>query len=123
MGEDLRRTMPYKNKSDKAKHQILYRKTNSFKQKVGNYIKRGLERRKETRKFINNIKSKKGCKYCSENDFKCLDFDHRDPSKKEYNISWMCANGYSREKILLEITKCNVVCSNCHRKRWYKPNY
>ncbi len=110
--------MPYKNKSDKTKHQKSWRDTDSYEQKKYNYIKRGLERRKEIRKFINDIKNKKGCKYCTENNFKCLDFDHINPSKKEYSISWMCGNGYSRERILLEITKCDVVCSNCHRKRW-----
>lgn len=44
-----------------------------------------------------------------------LDFDHRDPSQKRFNIAQakrMCA-----ATVLAEIEKCDVVCSNCHRER------
>ena len=43
-----------------------------------------------------------------------MDFDHlRD---KEFTISSFYAN-YSETKLLSEIAKCDVVCSNCHRIR------
>lgn len=47
----------------------------------------------------------------------CMDFDHRKGEKKEYNVASMFAHHYAREKIELELAKCELVCSNCHRIR------
>lgn len=46
-----------------------------------------------------------------------MDFDHQ--RDKEFNIS---NNFYTFgiEKLLVEIAKCDVVCSNCHRLRTFK---
>lgn len=44
-----------------------------------------------------------------------MDFDHRDPTLKIRNIAAMMK--CSKEKILEEMSKCDVVCSNCHRIR------
>lgn len=45
----------------------------------------------------------------------CMDFDHRDPSTKSFTIG---RNKWKQVDILLEeITKCDIVCSNCHRIR------
>lgn len=46
-----------------------------------------------------------------------MDFDHLDPTQKEFDLS--NGAGYSLKRILAEIAKCEVVCSNCHRKRTY----
>ena len=43
-----------------------------------------------------------------------FDFDHRDPSQKEFAISQGIV---SYEKLLKEAEKCDLVCSNCHRHR------
>lgn len=45
----------------------------------------------------------------------CMDFDHRDPKEKTLNIAKVYAFG--RKRLLDEIKKCDVVCSNCHRIR------
>jgi hypothetical protein len=45
----------------------------------------------------------------------CMDFDHRDPSQKVFQIS--DASLVHRVKVLAEIAKCDVVCANCHRIR------
>lgn len=47
----------------------------------------------------------------------CMDFDHRNGTKKEYNLGSMFAHHYSRELIEIEISKCDLVCANCHRLR------
>lgn len=44
----------------------------------------------------------------------CMDFDHT-TGQKHLKLSSM--RNYSWEKILLEIEKCEIVCSNCHRIR------
>lgn len=68
----------------------------------------------ELQSIVNTIK-KKGCKYCDEKEVCCMDFHHKDPSVKEENIS-VLIHSISRAKLLNEIKKCDVVCSNCHRK-------
>ena len=61
------------------------------------------------------------CSVCSYN--KCitaLEFHHIDPSEKDFtigqktNISW--------DKIQNELTKCILLCSNCHRELHYNLN-
>jgi hypothetical protein len=47
----------------------------------------------------------------------CMDFDHVRGIKK-YTISRMV--GMSEELIKNELTKCDLVCSNCHRIRTQK---
>ena len=44
-----------------------------------------------------------------------MDFDHRDPSKKSFTISRAMLK--SRQALLTEVAKCDVVCANCHRLR------
>ena len=75
--------------------------------------------------YVNQVLSKmreyktaKGCIDCGESDFRCLDFDHLDPITKVGNVAAL-ARGWSFKKLLTEIDKCVVRCSNCHRKRTY----
>ena len=48
-----------------------------------------------------------------------LDFDHRDPRTKSFEITRV-AGRISLEKLLEEVAKCDIVCSNCHRERTYR---
>lgn len=48
-----------------------------------------------------------------------MEFDHRVPSEKRDNVSAMCDDNYSLVALTLEISKCDVVCANCHRIREY----
>lgn len=75
-------------------------------------------RKNKARKYIwvNNIKSESGCSFCKEKDFCCLEFHHKTPSQKEYEISKMISNSVSDNRIKEEIKKCIVICANCHRK-------
>ena len=57
------------------------------------------------------------CIDCGEDDIRCLDFDHRDPSTKLANVSQLVATHVRWQRILEEIEKCDVRCANCHRKR------
>ena len=44
-----------------------------------------------------------------------LEFHHRDPSKKDFNVS---SKGHSRswDRVKSEIEKCDLLCANCHRE-------
>ena len=55
------------------------------------------------------------CSKCSETHPACLEFHHRDPGKKNFLLSVAVAH-YSLERIQEEAAKCDVICSNCHRK-------
>ncbi len=72
----------------------------------------------EQRAFMNDLKDKP----CIDCEFKftpCqMDFDHRDPSIKVKSLSHMFH--WAQEKILAEISKCDLVCANCHRDRTQK---
>lgn len=50
----------------------------------------------------------------------CMDFDHLPGSTKVNNVGTMVVHGWSREKVMLEIAKCELVCANCHRIRTRK---
>ena len=51
-----------------------------------------------------------------------MDFDHRDPSTKKWDISGKaCHVGYSWQEVLFEIEKCDLVCGCCHRLRTWTP--
>lgn len=53
------------------------------------------------------------CNYCEESNIFLLDFHHLDPSKKEFGISQ--ASSLDWNVLKLELDKCVLVCSNCHR--------
>lgn len=57
------------------------------------------------------------CKDCGESDPLVLEPDHL--SDKEYNISRMINLGFTWEKVLIELAKCEIVCLNCHRRRTF----
>ena len=89
----------------------------SNKEKI---ISKQKEIRKEKREWINNIKSTLKCEKCDENHIAVLDFHHIDSNEKEFEIA---EHAFSKEKILKEIQKCMVLCSNCHRKlHWEEKN-
>jgi hypothetical protein len=46
-----------------------------------------------------------------------MDFDHRPGEEKLYNVGTLVAHGYSKELIMAEIAKCDLVCACCHRVR------
>lgn len=72
---------------------------------------------KENRELIRNAKSTPCMECGGVFPIEVMDFDHRDPSKKLSQIGAMYS--YKKDSILEEINKCDVVCSNCHRKRTY----
>lgn len=47
-----------------------------------------------------------------------MDFDHVRGIKKN-NLSQMSNGAYSKQVILDEIAKCEIVCANCHRQRTF----
>lgn len=48
-----------------------------------------------------------------------LEFDHIDPTTKEYNITTLLSK-YSDDIIKKELDKCQLLCKECHRKKSIK---
>jgi len=62
-----------------------------------------------------SIKNLYKCYFCSEANSVCLDFHHVNPKTKKFNVAKM-SGSFSMENLLNEISKCVVLCANCHRK-------
>lgn len=80
------------------------------------YYERNKVRRSEMVAKLNELKSTLSCLDCGNNNPVVLDFDHVEDNKLA-NVSNMVRNLYAWQKVLDEIAKCEVVCSNCHRIR------
>lgn len=78
--------------------------------------------RLKTRAFVNRYKNVP-CQDCGiQYPYYVMDFDHRDPKDKEFTMSTAIVSNMSRARLLAEISKCDVVCANCHRERTHGPN-
>lgn len=71
------------------------------------------------REYIQNIKSQLYCVDCGQRHPATLHFHHRNSDNKTFNIGEAVDKGYSLDRIKKEISKCIVLCANCHFKRHY----
>ena len=118
---------PFRNKLKNIRHtkcrecQKIYSRDHYKKNK-----KEHNKRRYKNKKLkIDKLKEKRdeyllcnSCVDCGEKDIIVLDFDHV-KGEKFSEISTLIRKGYSWEVIFAEIKKCEIRCSNCHRKKHY----
>ena len=89
-------------------------------------IKRARDYRQDTRNRVGLYKLEKGCEDCG---FKAahscqLDLDHVDPETKTYKGAHKAFDaGWSWSRIEAELTKCRVLCKNCHALRTYNERH
>ncbi len=76
--------------------------------------------KRKLREIITKHKEERGCKFCGEDHVACLDFHHRNFEKKRKTISEMVYRRWPPEKLVKEMKKCDILCSNCHRKLHYE---
>lgn len=74
-------------------------------------------KRKERQEYVFNYLLNHPCVKCGEADPVVLEFDHRDPTTKAYNISNLVSYALSFETLTTELNKCDVLCANCHRRK------
>jgi 5-methylcytosine-specific restriction endonuclease McrA len=78
----------------------------------------------ENRKLLYDYYFSHPCIDCGEKDPMVLELDHI--KDKDMAVSKAVGRGWSKERILAEIAKCEVRCANCHRRKtakqqgWYK---
>lgn len=57
------------------------------------------------------------CQLCGYNkSFSALEFHHLNPEEKEIGLGSIRGNPQGWEKIVVELRKCMLVCSNCHKE-------
>ncbi len=96
-----------------------YYQRHKIKRQAANY-----ERRARLNEYLQQIKAKARCAYCGENHPAVLQFHHRDPSQKEFNVGEFVTRQLGgMEKLKKEIEKCDVVCANCHLKYHYNHDH
>jgi len=94
-------------------HRLAHYQTNQSQ-----FIANTKRRYRKLKQLINDIKTSSPCFDCGQSyPPYVMDFDHVDPTNKLCNVSRMPSKFPCEEKILAEIEKCDLVCSNCHRVR------
>jgi hypothetical protein len=86
------------------------------------YLDKTQRHRERLWAWFKEYKTTLNCSTCPENHPACLDFHHLDKNEKVENVSKLVGKCMSKKAILKEISKCIVVCANCHRKLHYEEN-
>lgn len=106
--------MSYKDPSDRRK--ILSRRKHYLKNK-DLYIQRAKHNKERMRDYVRSKKAKP-CMDCGiMYPYYVMQFDHID--EKQYNIATL-VNYNNRDKIDEEISRCEIVCANCHAERTHQ---
>lgn len=94
------------------------------KQYAGNkayYLERNRDRRSEMRVKYKALKEATPCARCGQfYPHYVTDYDHKDPASKKLCVSKMM--GYSWGMIEAELSKCELLCANCHRTKTYETS-
>jgi hypothetical protein len=108
--------MPHKDPEQRRQYQRDYYNGREPEYRIG--IRANVKSRKGALKeIIREAKEGRHCK-CGEGHPACLDFHHRE-SNKVLGIAEIPKAGWSKERLLAEIAKCDLICANCHRKHHF----
>jgi len=66
------------------------------------------------KEWYKELKKTLKCERCGFSHPAALTFHHRDEKDKTMEVSIMVQNSGSKKKIEAEISKCEVLCHNCH---------
>ena len=81
------------------------------------YLAHVREARRKKKAWLDSLKVK--CLFCAETHVACLEFHHRNPAEKDFLLSVGVAK-FSLRRLQAEVAKCDVICSNCHRKHHWQ---
>lgn len=76
----------------------------------------------EAREYVRKYLATHHCVDCGESDILVLEFDHVRGEKRE-NVGILINRGYPLSTIIKEISKCEVVCANCHKRRTFRGSW
>jgi len=109
----MRRTERERQDQKNAAWRTWYEKNKSQYNKES--VIRLARRRVSKRIWLRELKSEMKCARCGFNHPAALDFHHKDKESKVLAIANALRDGWTRERILEEIGKCEILCANCHR--------
>ncbi len=97
-----------------------------YKNNRGYYLKKAYKRnlriKDESFDYIGSYFKSHPCVDCGEADILVLEFDHKIRSEKYVEVSRLIKNRGSLKKLIKEISKCEVRCANCHRRKTAKED-
>ena len=112
--KNCRRQYQITNQEKLKKYQKQYRVNNLEKEK-----EHSKNRYDAGARFVESFK--RHCAICGFNDKPALVFHHKDPAEKKFDIS--SKKKTALETLQKEITKCVVLCANCHQTfHYYEHN-
>lgn len=76
------------------------------------------ENAKKYRLYVQSLKDNQPCKDCKvKYPYYVMHFDHLPKYKKEFEIATAVNFKFTKEKLIKELAKCELVCANCHAIR------
>lgn len=97
-----------------------------YKNNTKYYLDKTKKRNRQVRirayKYISSYLKSHPCVDCGEMDIVVLEFDHRDQNSKDEDISRIIRRRLPFERLVKEISKCDVRCANCHRRKTAKES-
>ena len=106
--------MPYKDPEQRKIKQAEYSKAHYERNRKA-IIAKINQNKKANRRWFATYKKTLSCIECGQNHPATLDFHHVIHDKDHRKVNDLVSDGHSRVRILKEIAKCVVLCSNCHR--------
>ena len=96
-------------------------KKKHYAQNRSDYIAKAKANRDKVVEWFREYKSQLACEICGENHPATLDFHHLDSEEKDRGLAEL-ARTSSKQRVLEEMKKCVVWCSNCHRKHHWNEH-
>jgi len=76
--------------------------------------------RAHQRRIVDDYKDERGCTRCQEDvSPSALDCHHRDGAEKHTSVGRLISDGCSMDELYEELSKCEILCANCHRKEHF----
>lgn len=114
----------FKNKLKGTRHSFCRACGNNYSRKdyqkhKDRRVHKQKERKQEQRKLLRSLKEVP-CADCGiQYPYYVMDFDHREDTEKQFDLSEGSKRRLSISRLLEEASKCDIVCSNCHRIRTF----
>jgi hypothetical protein len=106
--------MPFKDLDVRRQRQKIYSKKYYEKNKK-DVIQKINAKKKIHKTWFVNYKKQLKCVTCGFDHPAALDFHHVERKKSNRKVHELVGDGNTKKRILEEIEKCVVLCSNCHR--------
>lgn len=85
----------------------------------GYYLDKNKRKRKKVQEWFKKYRETLQCEKCSDSRWYVLDFHHNNDDDKKHNVAKFSREAGSYKRLLEEIEKCSILCSNCHRELHY----